>query len=59
MKTTLFERICKEGIVDTKTYRYCYEGKNEDGKIVIKRIKVEYLDTTAALDQDNWEIIIK
>lgn len=59
MKATLFERICKELIVDTKNYRYCYEGKNEDGKTVIKRIRIEYLDTTATLDKDNWEIIIK
>lgn len=40
-------RVMTGGIVDTKKYRYVYVG----GKI--QRLKIEYLDTTAALTE--WE----
>ncbi len=39
------------GMYDTKTYRYTVK----DGNVV--RIRLEYLDTTAALDSENWEIL--
>lgn len=40
-------RIIREGIVDTKKYRYVYR----DGKIY--RIELEKLDTTAAIN--GWK----
>lgn len=40
-------RILREGIVDTRKYRYVYR----DGKIY--RIELSKLDTTAAID--GWE----
>lgn len=41
-------RVMSEKIVDTKNYRYVYtEGK-------IQRLRLEYLDTTAALTE--WEV---
>ena len=41
-------RVMSEKIVDTRKYRYVYaEGK-------IQRLKLEYLNTTAALTE--WEV---
>lgn len=48
--TKAFEnRVKREGIVDTKNYRYCVR----DNKIV--RIELDKLDTTAALT--DWETV--
>lgn len=48
--TKAFEnRVNKEGIVDTRNYRYCAR----DNKIV--RIELDKLDTTAALA--DWETV--
>lgn len=48
--TKAFEnRVNREGIVDTKNYRYCVR----DNKIV--RIELDKLDTTAALT--DWETV--
>lgn len=41
-------RVMTEGIVDTKNYRYVYVAGE------IKRLKIEYLDTTASLYE--WEV---
>lgn len=52
--TTKFEnRIIREGIVDTRKYRYVcndYSDRRE-----IKRLPIEDLDTTAAID--GWETV--
>ena len=40
-------------IVDTKNYRYMYKC-NDYPQIV--RIPINLLDTTAALDPENWEL---
>lgn len=47
-----YNKIAREcGIYDTKTYRYVIATPTE-----VKRIRVEYLDTTEALPQaGNWE----
>lgn len=45
------QEIRKLGFVDTKTYRYTVDGSNGE----IKRIRKEYLGTTAALTE--WETV--
>ena len=53
--TKAFEqRIDREGIVDTKNYRYTVTFRNR--KKLIVRIPVSVLGTTAALSTD-WEIV--
>lgn len=47
------QEIRKLGFVDTKTYRYTVDGRNGE----IKRIRKEYLGTTACLDESNWETV--
>ena len=47
------EKLRKNGIVDTRTYRYSVDYDNG----VIKRIKLVKLDTTEAID--GWEIVKK
>ena len=42
-------KVLMYGIVDTRKYRYRYDGKN------IKRIALANLDTTAALD--GWVVV--
>ena len=55
MKESFINRVIKNGIVDTYEYRYVYE---EYGAwAIIKRIKLSMLDTTAALEEDNWKIM--
>ena len=52
--TKVFEqRINREGIVDTKNYRYAV--KYADNKKQIVRIAISLLDTTAALTE--WEVV--
>lgn len=52
--TKAFEQKVKhEILVDTRTYRYYFDADNGQ----IKRIKLEYLGTTVALDNDNWELV--
>lgn len=49
MTKTFETRVKREGIVDTKKYRYCAR----DNKIV--RVELDKLGTTAALA--DWEIV--
>lgn len=51
MKKDFIERVKKERIVDTKTYRYVVD--EEMGQI--KRLPIKNLDTTAAID--GWESV--
>lgn len=53
MTRKFFERVMKERVVDTKDYRYLIDAR--EGAIV--RLKIEYLDTTRALDE--WETVAK
>lgn len=53
MTRKFFERVMKERVVDTKDYRYLIDER--EGAIV--RLKIEYLDTTRALDE--WETVAK
>lgn len=47
------EKVLQNGTVDTKAYRYRFVECGDHGEI--RRIRLEYLDTTAALD--SWETV--
>ena len=49
MKKELEKKVMMYGIVDTKKYRYRYDGT------CIKRIELDKLDTTASID--GWETV--
>jgi len=51
------ERVLSERVVDTKTYRYAAKECGDDEKqwLEIRRIRLEKLGTTAALD--DWETV--
>lgn len=53
MKKDFIEKLRKEGIVDTKTYRYNLIDTGHG--IYIERIRREYLGTTAAIN--GWEVV--
>lgn len=57
MNQAFRERIMREGIVDTKKYRYATKERRNDRIqfIEIRRIPIEYLDTTASLSE--WELV--
>lgn len=55
MKKSFEEKLLRERIVDTKQFRYVVE--ETPNALVIKRIPLEKLDTTAAID--GWEVIKK
>lgn len=57
MKKSFRNRVVNEGIVDTRRYRYCYCVFATWA--CIKRIPVEMVGTTAALSDDNWEMVEK
>lgn len=54
MKKEFIEKVLNERLVDTKSYRYVAKVRF-DGKQEIKRLRLEYLDTTKAID--GWEIV--
>lgn len=49
MKERLIDRIKREGIVDTKRYRYMYDASTDD----VLYIPLDELDTTASLHEFN------
>ena len=57
MKKEFVEKVKREGIVDTKSYRYrtaiCNGARTQ--KLQILRLPIEGLDTTAAID--GWEVV--
>ena len=53
MTNTLREKVLQNGTVDTKTYRYRFVECGDHGEI--RRIPIDYLDTTAAID--GWETV--
>jgi hypothetical protein len=64
MKKSFIARVFRERSVDTKNYRYIVEETGYDDRPQrIKRIRLEYLDTTAALElqspknPNGWEIV--
>ena len=67
MTQQFVRQILREGIKDTRNYRYISRIVNEaDAQYqVIKRISINALDTTAALNDasdtnpDGWQIVYK
>lgn len=64
VKTEFLEKVFTEGIVYTKNYQYKafkYTAVNEKEEFydffIIKRIDIDYVDTTRYLDEIFWEII--
>ena len=64
VKTEFLEKVFNEGIVYTKNYQYRafkYTGVNEEEEFynffLIKRIDIDYVDTTRYLDKIFWETI--
>lgn len=53
MTKTFEERVKREGITDTKNYRYRFV--SESGSVRIERIDIKKLDTVLALT--DWEIV--
>lgn len=53
MTNKFYERVMKERTVDTRNYRYTINER--EGEIV--RLRIEYLDTTRALNE--WEMVTK
>ena len=53
MKKQFIERVLRELIVDTRTYRHIVRWDGNVAKIF--RIPLAYLDTTAAID--GWEFV--
>jgi hypothetical protein len=51
MTKRFFEKIMNKRVVDTREYRYMIDER--EGAIV--RLRIEYLDTTRALDE--WETV--
>ncbi len=47
------DKIKREGVVDTKMYRYAYKTYNDRAEI--QRLLIDSLDTTSALD--DWETV--
>lgn len=47
-------KVIREGMVDTKKYRYVYESSTQG--VYIRRIEKKYLDTTVAIE-GGWEIV--
>ena len=57
MTKAFIERVKREGIVDTRKYRYV-GGYDNDGYSIM-RIDIDYLDRTAALDTNNWKEVYR
>lgn len=64
IKKEFLEKVFAERIVYTKNYQYRafkYTAVNEKGEFynffIIKRINIDYVDTTRYLDEISWETI--
>lgn len=57
MTKAFVDRIMRERIVDTATYRYIVTEKHDQNKqwAEIKRLPLDKLDTAAAID--GWEVV--
>ena len=66
VKKEFLEKVIKNRTVCTKNYfykRFDYSAANENGEFysfsIIKRIDINYLETTRYLDKENWETIAR
>lgn len=64
VKKEFLEKVFTEGIVYTKNYQYRavkYTAVNEKEEfydfVIIKRIEINYVDTTRYLDEIFWETV--
>lgn len=55
MKKEFWEKVKRERIVDTKKYRYVLDTDIRLERPLIKRLPIEDLETTAAID--GWEVV--
>ena len=55
MKKEFWERVKRERIVDTRKYRYIIDEDIRLERPLIKRLPIEDLDTTSAID--GWEVV--
>ena len=53
MTNKFIDKVIREGIVDTKNYRYVY--RVDKTRAVVERLPIKKLDTTAALEP--WEVV--
>lgn len=58
MTKAFIRRVKREGIVDTRRYRYL-GGETEGGEYTISRLPIDYLDRTVALDKSNWKVVYR
>lgn len=66
VKKEFLEKVWRNRGKCTKNYYYkCfdYSAANEKGEFyrfsIIKRINIDYMDTTKYLDEENWEIVAR
>lgn len=66
VKKEFLEKVIRNRTVCTKNYfykRFDYSATNENGEFyscsIIKRIDINYVDTTRYLDKENWETIAR
>lgn len=66
VKKEFLEKVWRNEGACTKNYYYkCfdYSAANEKGECyrfsIIKRININYMDTTKYLDKENWEIVAR
>lgn len=66
VKKEFLEKVIKNRTVCTKNYfykRFDYSAADENGEFssfsIIKRININYVDTTRYLDKENWETIAR
>ena len=55
MKKTFLRKIINEKVVDTRNYRYVLDTDCRLARPLIKRIALDKLETTVAINE--WEII--
>ena len=55
MKKEFWERVKRERRLDTRKYRYIIDEDIRLERPLIKRLPIEDLDTTAAID--GWEVV--
>lgn len=66
VKKEFLEKVIKNRTVCTKNYfykRFDYNATDENGEFysfcIIKRIDINYVETTRYLDKENWETIAR
>lgn len=66
VKKEFLEKVVRNRTVCTKNYlykRFDYSAANEKGEFysfsIIKRIDINYVDTTRYLEEENWETIAR